>query len=123
MMIQILLSTMLAVVAVYALGQKRVWWPIRFAFLTCIAVGFVFVWFPDWTNVVAAMMGVTRGADLLFYIWIVLSFGVVFFLYLKLVHVQRALTEVVRLLAIEHAVELPRTVPSVGGTDERAERL
>jgi len=101
MMIQVLLSLMLMGVGVYGMMQTHVWWPLRTLLFAAIAAGFFFVWFPEWTNAVAHIMGVGRGADLLIYIWIVLSLAISLFLYLRIIRLHKDFTDLVRFLAVE----------------------
>jgi small membrane protein len=77
-----------------------------------LALGAIAVISPDFTDRIAAMVGVGRGADLVTYLSIV---GVLFVLvhyYAKFVELQRNLTQVTRELAILRAeVEQGRPPP------------
>lgn len=58
---------------------------------------------PDLIQLLAETVGIHRGADLVFYLF-VLSFPVVmFYFYSRLVRTQRQITQLVRHLAIEQA--------------------
>jgi hypothetical protein len=73
MIIQILLSVFFLSVAFYAYTQKA-----RSPFVSLLSSlmavgGTYFVWLPDQTNDLAHWIGVGRGADLVFYMWIAIS--------------------------------------------------
>ena len=55
-----------------------------------------FILFPDYTNKIAAKLGVGRGADLLFYICILLFLFIVLKLFARIRRLERTLTELVR---------------------------
>ena len=48
----------------------------------------------------AHVVGVGRGADLLMYLWVVVTFSAVLTLYLKIVEMNQMLTELARRLAL-----------------------
>src|SRR5437763_43851 len=60
--------------------------------------------FPDFTNVVASKLGVGRGADLLFYICILLFLFIIMKLYSRLRRLEQKLTEFVRDKAKQEAL-------------------
>jgi hypothetical protein len=64
-------------------------------------VGLVFVWAPNITNTIAAMVGVGRGADLIMYLWIVLNLLSIVRLHIKL----REQSDLVTLLARQIALK------------------
>ena len=55
---------------------------------------------PEWSNWLAVWVGVSRGADLMFYIWIVISMFVILNLHIRNRVVDRKLTAIVRELAL-----------------------
>lgn len=59
-----------------------------------------FVWIPQATNRVAAILGVGRGADAVFYIAIAGLFYTVFRLYGKLENLEHQLSELVKKVAL-----------------------
>lgn len=77
----------------------------RLVVLLIVMVAVVAIMFPHLTTVVANMLGVGRGADLLIY---VIAMGGVFALLLisnRLVIVEKTMTELVRHTAISNAQE------------------
>lgn len=58
------------------------------------------VWIPQFTNRLAAWLGVGRGADAVFYISIVALFYAVFRLYGKLENLEQQLSELVKKIAL-----------------------
>ncbi|GAB2851137.1 DUF2304 domain-containing protein [Pseudoduganella ginsengisoli] len=103
MIVQILLSIALACAWIYVLTQGRFIASLRFALYGVIVCGTYFVWWPDDSTRLAHMLGVGRGADLVFYVWVVLSFGIFINIHSKLRQNQQQLTELARHLAIDRA--------------------
>ena len=58
--------------------------------------GFVLAWYPDTATMVAHLVGIGRGADLVVYLGIVLLFVLVFQLHVSHVRLERQLTKLVR---------------------------
>jgi hypothetical protein len=58
---------------------------------------------PDLTQRLATAVGITRGADLVFYLFVLLFIVVSFYFYARHIRTQRLLTELVRHLAIQEA--------------------
>jgi len=56
---------------------------------------------PGTTSIVAKMLGVTRGADVVVYFSIILLFYLVFRVYVKLESIEQEITKVVREVAIK----------------------
>jgi small membrane protein len=79
------------------------------AFMTAVAV-------PDLTQRAANLLGVGRGTDLTLYCFILVATFVGIMLYAKVVRLHRALTVVVRELALLHAREGTTRAP---GPDAR----
>lgn len=103
MTIQIFLSVLLGGVAILVGLQRTTGRLVRVVVLGLIAVGCVFVWMPDRTTLIAHALGVNRGADLMLYLWVVITLALIVFLYLKLVIVDRKITQLTRALALAHA--------------------
>lgn len=59
------------------------------------SVGLI-VYFPQLTTELAHLIGVTRGVDAIIYLSIVTLFYLIFRLYLKIAHLNRRVTELVR---------------------------
>ena len=65
--------------------------------------------FPDSTNVVAAKLGVGRGADLLFYTCILFFLFIILKLFARIRRLEHTITELIREQAKEKAVLLNKT--------------
>ena len=63
----------------------------------------LFILFPGWTNLIAQKLGVGRGADLLFYLCIVLFCFVILKLYSRMRRLEQQITEIIRKETIEEA--------------------
>jgi len=59
------------------------------------------VMFPQKTDLIAKLVGVSRGADLLMYLSVLVLFFIVFKILVKLEKINRNLTKIVRNLAID----------------------
>ena len=66
-------------------------------------LGVLFVLFPSFTNKLAQYVGVGRGADLVFYLFMVFSFLYNIYLYAKLRMLQQDQTEIIKNMAIQQA--------------------
>ena len=100
MIIQWILVLGLGLCLFYAVlqhGKSRL---VRYAIAATSIAGIYFVLFPAQTNELAAWMGVGRGADLVFYCWIVISLVVSVNLYFKIQSLQEVATELARELAL-----------------------
>ncbi len=87
-----------------------------FGLIVAAAVAIVF---PDITQDAADLVGVGRGADLVFYISIVAVLFVLLHYYTKFVELQRQLTEMVREVAIlkTEVERATATGPTAGSVD------
>jgi hypothetical protein len=63
--------------------------------------------FPDLTTDVAHYLGISRGADLIFYAFVLAFLAVSFYFYARHVRTERQITELVRQIAIERARKGP----------------
>jgi hypothetical protein len=107
MMIQIFLTLLLLGVVALAAVQRTTTRFVQFAVISVIGVGIYFVWAPDQANLVAAAVGVGRGADLLFYLWVVITLALIMFMYLKIQRLARRLTQLTRAVALSHPIVPP----------------
>jgi hypothetical protein len=110
MIIQVFLTLLLVAVAVLVAVQRTASRLVQFGVLAVILVGAYFVWMPEQANVLAHAVGVGRGADLLFYLWVVITLALIMFMYLKIQRLARRVTQLTRAMALQH----PR-LPSVDG--------
>lgn len=75
----------------------------EFAFWLLIWAGVIAVAiYPQMTSWVSQLVGVSRGADLLIYVGVLLLFYLVFRLYVKLDGLSQDLTRLTRAVAIKH---------------------
>ncbi len=68
--------------------------------------------FPDVTSFVAHLLGIGRGADLIIYASLLISFYLIFRLYVALTRLEQEVTELVRAIALER---LPESLDSRSG--------
>ena len=100
MIIKLLLSAGLAACLFYAVSLGRSIPAMRMGLVLIVTLGLGAVWFPDATSVIAAWVGIGRGADLVMYIWIVLTLLFIVRLHLKLREQSEALTQLARKIAL-----------------------
>ena len=83
---------------------------LRSAFFDLLVVSFFsgfaifFILFPEYTNIIAAKLGVGRGADLLFYICILFFLFIILKLFARIRRLEKMLTDYVRQQAKKEAV-------------------
>jgi hypothetical protein len=103
--IQILLTIGVAVIAIYMYLRFRSSLFDVILIGLFFAVGVFLVLFPETTNRIAHWVGVSRGADLMFYSSILFLLFLILKLYSKLRRVEQKFTEFVRNKSIEEAEE------------------
>jgi small membrane protein len=103
MIAQLILTTLLAVVLLYAWIAYRQS-PIvgTLAMLAALA-GMYFVWVPSHAMIIAAWAGIGRGVDLIIYTWVVISLIFLLNLHLKLRTQTELVTKLTRAIAIAEA--------------------
>jgi hypothetical protein len=89
-----------------AMGRQSRW--LKLGIVAVVFIGTLCVWNPELTNAVAHAVGIGRGADLLIYLWIVLSLFVALRLHLHLRSQQEHITILARALALRDADDVPR---------------
>jgi len=75
--------------------------------LALVLAMLVFAIQPDWSNAVAQRVGISRGADLLFYLSHLVLLFIAFVYFLKFRKMEMRFTRLVRQLALEHARSAP----------------
>jgi hypothetical protein len=95
---------MLALLMLYAFGQRRRSGPLSYGIMLAAAGGIVLVIFPGLSTAVANAVGVGRGTDLVLYVFMLIVFAGIANLHLRM----RAQAEVVTLLAREIALATAR---------------
>ena len=107
----LLLPFVLAALAkvIHSYHQRRMPTPdFVFGSLVWIGTASVII-FPDATSWLAHLLGIGRGADLIIYTSLLISFYLIFRIYLALARLEQAITKVVRAIALE---QLPESVDS-----------
>lgn len=94
---------MLSLLCVYALTQWHRVPSVSGAMMAAGLIGQILVLFPDTTTAIANILGVGRGADLIFYIFIVITIAAIFNVHLRIRSNNEALTQIARSIAIETA--------------------
>jgi hypothetical protein len=70
-------------------------------FSLLVGTAITFILFPEWTNIIAHKLGVGRGADLVFYLCILLFAFVILKLYARLRRLEKMITDLVRKETLE----------------------
>lgn len=100
MIFQAAALAVLAVLVLYAFGQRRRSGPLSYGIVLVAAVGALLVAFPALSTTVAHAVGVGRGADLILYVFMLIVFAAIGNLHLRM----RAHAETTTLLARELAI-------------------
>lgn len=103
MIAQLILSALLLVMIAYAFVAARRTPLLGPAIGVAALVGLVFVWWPQGTNDVAHAVGIGRGADLILYLWVILSMLVSLNLHLRVKTQAGQITELARAIALLEA--------------------
>jgi hypothetical protein len=118
MIIQVFLSALLLGVGVLAAAQRTTSRLLRIAMLLVIATGAFLVWVPEVTDRIAEAFGVGRGADLILYIWVIITLALIVFLYLRVARLSRNITQLARALALARPAFPPGIEPHPGEAPE-----
>jgi hypothetical protein len=101
MIFQFIATGILACVVLYAYTQARMAPKVTFFAILIAVVGEYFVLFPDHAVLIANAVGIGRGADLIFYLWIMFSLVALLYLHLKLRVANERFVKLVRELALQ----------------------
>lgn len=77
--------------------------------LALVAAAVIFIIWPDMTTRLAKFLGVGRGADLVFYISILIFWFVILKLYVRMRKLEQTFTELIRQDALQKAQQFPHT--------------
>lgn len=116
MIIKFLLSLGLGFVVVFYMANSRRGIPQFVVSCSSIVVGLLFIWNPALANQFASIIGVGRGADLVFYFWVIISMALFVATHLKLKQTNEVITKMVRENAIAEA-RSSRTAKLIQGQD------
>jgi len=100
MTIQVFLTALLVAVGAMTALQRTTSRLLRVTVLAVIAFGVYLVWAPEAANRLAWLVGVGRGADLILYLWVVVTLALIVFLYLKILALSRRFTLLSRSVAL-----------------------
>lgn len=101
MIAQSILSAGLLVCLFYTISLGKSSQFFRFGFFFTVVGGFVAIWLPETTNVIADLVGIGRGADLIIYLWILLSFFLILKLHIQLRVQSETMTSLARHIALK----------------------
>ena len=100
MIYQVSIIAALVLLLAYAYTQRRRVPLLSAALIGLSVAGLVLAFLPDRANQVAAYVGIGRGADLVLYVFVVISLAAILNLHLRLRAQQESLTELARSLAL-----------------------
>src|SRR5262245_14163333 len=103
MILQAILIGALAILAAYALSQRLKAPSISWMIFVISVLGIVLVIMPELTTYLAEFLGVGRGADLVFYVFIVITLCAVFILHLRIRSNAQTITVLARSIALMSA--------------------
>jgi len=105
-LIQVVLTAGIIVIAAYMyLRLRSTLFDLLLIFLFLVT-GIVFVMFNEITDKIAHFLGISRGADMIFYLGILFLFFLILKLYARLRRIEQSLTELVRKKSIEEVEEI-----------------
>lgn len=109
---------LLGLIALYVVYLLRLRSPTndRIAYLALAVLGVALVINPEWTNAAAGLLGVGRGADLMFYFFIMFCLFHFATTANTIRRLQRDITTLTRELAIRHPLTLEND-PAAGAVD------
>lgn len=104
-LIQIILATGIVIISAYMYLRLRSTLFDVIMIILFLATGIIFVMFNELTDVMAHFLGISRGADMIFYLGILFLFFLILKLYSRLRKVEQKFTELVRNKSLEEAEE------------------
>ena len=103
MIAQLVLTTLLAAILLYAWTEYRRSPVVALLTVFVASAGIYFVWVPEHSTQLAELVGIGRGVDLILYIWVCISLIVLLNLHLKLRTQMELITTLARKIAIAEA--------------------
>ena len=105
-LIQVILTAGIIVIAAYMyLRLRNTLFDLLLIFLFLVT-GIVFVMFNEITDKIAHFLGISRGADMVFYLGILFLFFLILKLYSRMRRIEQSLTELVRKKSIDEVEEI-----------------
>lgn len=105
-LIQVVLTAGIIVIAAYMYLRLRNTLFDLFLIFLFLVTGIVFVMFNEITDKIAHFLGISRGADMIFYLGILFLFFLILKLYSRLRRIEQSLTELVRKKSIDEVEEI-----------------
>lgn len=103
MIAQVIFTIVLVVVLLTAFAQLRQI-PIVGGVVICASLfGAYIIWMPDDATYLANLVGIGRGADLVFYVWVLISSAILILLYLNSREQLHLITALARKMALADA--------------------
>ena len=115
--IQFILITGVIILLVYYLMSMRSAVAELIFLIVLSGISVFFILFPNKTNTIAHKLGVGRGADLLFYVCILLFLFFVLKLFNRIRRLEKKLTEIIRKDAIDEATNMRHQSISESGDE------
>ncbi len=103
MIAQLILSSLLAAILLYAWTEYRRSPAVAILAVLVATAGLYFVWVPEHSTQLAELVGIGRGVDLILYVWVCISLIVLLNLHLKLRTQTELITTLARKIAIADA--------------------
>jgi small membrane protein len=95
-----ILTTLFILILLIAISRTRTVLLERILFIVVTLGGVYFVFFPQSAQILANLLGIGRGADLIFYLYIIFSWFYFTSISTKMRRTDRKLTEIVRAQAV-----------------------
>ena len=105
-----IIITLLIVVLLISISRSRVVILERFFYILISLIGLYFIFFPESASAIAKLVGIGRGADLVFYLFILFTWFWFSSSSLKMRRIERKITDIVRTMAIENPLRLPKPI-------------
>lgn len=101
--IQIILTIGILITGVYFYRRLRTSYLDAILIFVFMAGGLLFIFFPELSNKAAHFVGVTRGADMIFYVSILFFAFLIMKLYAKIRRLEQIITDIIRSDSIKNA--------------------
>lgn len=99
------LLVLMIIATAAAITRRRMTPRLGFLWLLIWLVAAISIAFPEFLSLLANLLGIGRGADLVFYLAILVMLGAFFAVYLRFRRIDEQMTRIIRHLAIRDAEE------------------
>lgn len=110
MIAQLVLTIGLSACLFYVFSLGRSLPLIRLSLFAVVLTGYLFVWIPELTNSLASLMGIGRGADLIMYLWIIVSLFLIIRLHIRIREQSELITKIARGYALSDTLNAEEKV-------------